>query len=146
MKSSKRCVSFLSLIFLLKFILEAIVLVNDSVNVFVREKKIIFKFIGLIDTCKLIPQCVYLLYIDINKCPGVFVRRSQTSAPEYLLDTSKLISQCIRLDTGKLMPQCILLHTMANLCPSVFVRHRQINAPVYQVRHRQIYHKISCEH
>ena len=38
MESSKRRVSFLSLIFLLKFILVTIVLVNDSVNVFVREK------------------------------------------------------------------------------------------------------------
>ena len=38
MESSKRRVTFLSLIFLLKFILVAIVFVNDCVNVFVREK------------------------------------------------------------------------------------------------------------
>ena len=31
----------------------------------------------------------------------------EINAPVYLLDTGKLMPQCILLDTGKLMPQCI---------------------------------------
>ena len=42
---------------------------------------------------------------------SVVVRHRQINAPVYLLNTGKLMPQCILLNTGKLMPQCILLDT-----------------------------------